>query len=182
MARKKTASSGKQPSKGGRTNTYDPKRYPSIAAALMRKGATRAELAVAFNVTGHTIYDWSRKYPEFFQSIKESAKSANAVIEKSLYDLAQEHTVEETRKIFARDEKTGKGVLVKTEVFTRVVPANITAIAMWLNNRDPGNWRRNPDTNDADDLNKDPLLQMVEEVSDEPDEDGKTNAAETSDA
>jgi hypothetical protein len=175
------ASSGKRPSKGGRTNTYDPKRYPSIAAALMRKGATKAELAIAFNVTERTIYEWSKKYHEFFHAIKENAKSANAVIEKSLYDLAQEHTVEETRKIYARDEK-GRGVLVKTEIFTRVIPANITAIAMWLNNRDPGNWRRNPDANDADDLNKGPLLQMVEEVSDEPDEDRKTNTAETSDA
>jgi transposase-like protein len=156
--------------KKGRKEIYDPKRYPGIAAALMRRGATKAELATAFNVGERTIYDWSKKYPDFSQAIKENAKTANAVIVNSLYLAAQEHTVQEIREIFMKKEDVKEPVRVKAEAYTRVIPANVTAIAMWLNNRDPENWRRNPEAANQDDPNKDPLIQMLDEIRDEPDD------------
>lgn len=171
-ARAKAAKAASQEKKtlGGRKNTYDPKRYPGIAAAMMRMGATKKDLAEAFGVAESTIYDWASKYEPFSESIKENARRANSAVVDSLFLSAQEHTVEETRTIYVADPKSpGKGKIAKTEVFKRVIPANITAVAMWLNNRDPDNWRRNPSA--PNDETKDPLVLLLAGMKDKDDAD-----------
>lgn len=55
----------KQPDKGGRPPTYDPKIHPQVAKALCAKGATIVELAAAFDVAISTIWEWKASKPDF---------------------------------------------------------------------------------------------------------------------
>ncbi len=152
--------------KMGRPGTYDPKRYPNIAAAMMRRGMTMEELAAVFSVSKPTVYEWIKKDENFANAIKEGADIANSTIESSLYFMAQEHTVTETKKIFRKNKDTGEPEQIGSEITTKVVPANFVAAAMWLCNRMKDHWKRNPDVGGGESNQIDPIMKLLEQAKD----------------
>ena len=156
-----------QTRRGGRPVVYDPKRFPTLAWWLASKGATDAELAHAFSIHTSTVYDWKKKYPEFSEAIKNGKQIPNAKVAKSLFDSCFDHEVKEAKQIKKRD-KNGEEVILE-ERYIRVIPANTLAQQIWLYNRDPDNWKRNPGPKQDNGV-KDPLDAYLDGLKDADDD------------
>lgn len=160
--------SEKKKNNTGRRSTYDPARYPTLAWWLSQKdGITDVELAKAFSVAKSTISDWKNKYPEFSEAIKKGKALSNSLVVKSLFDSCFDHTVVEGKRIKKKDKNGEEIILV--EEYKRVIPANTLAQQIWLYNRCPDSWRRNPDP-DRSNKTKDPLDMYLDGLKDNADE------------
>lgn len=167
MSQKKGRGQKSQRSKGGRPTIYDAKRFPTLAWWLTQKGATDKELATAFQVHVCTIYEWKNKYPEFAESIKNGKNIANAQVVRALFDSCFDHEVKEAKQVRKRD-KDGEEIVIE-ERYIRVIPANTLAQQIWLYNRDPDNWQRNPGPK-SDNAGKDPLDVYLDGIKDDADD------------
>ena len=74
--------------------TYNPAFHPKAAKALCAKGATVAELAVAFDVAISTIWMWKINHKEFFESCRLGFDAANDRVEHSMFERAVGYTHE----------------------------------------------------------------------------------------
>ena len=83
-----------------------------------------------------TLYTWSKKYPEVKDAITEGRKVADDRVEYSLYDMCFSH---EEREVVIEKDATGN--VVKQIIRTKHVPANVTAIQYWLQNRRRDTWK-----------------------------------------
>mgnify|MGYP000020017340 CR=1 FL=1 len=173
MARKPGPAGGKNgnaknKSNTGRKSTYDPARYPTLAWWLCQKdGMTDDELAKAFSVAKSTISEWKKKYPEFSEAIKKGKELSNSLVVKSLFDSCFDHTVVEGKRIKKKDKNGEEIILI--EEYKRVIPANTLAQQIWLYNRCPDSWRRNPDP-ERGNKTKDPLDVYLDGLKDNDDE------------
>lgn len=118
----------------GRPSAYKPE-YCSQAAFLCAKyGATDEELAEFFGVNKATITRWKSGHVEFCASLKEGKQSADARVERSLFERATGYS-HPAVKIF-NDE--GAPLIVP---YTEHYPPDTTACIFWLKNRQPARWR-----------------------------------------
>jgi len=117
----------------GRPTKYKPE-YAARAKELCERGAIDAELAAEFDVTIGTIWQWQRRYPEFFNAVKVGKDVADDRIERSLYDRGVGYTYE-TEKIFQY-----QGKIIRAKVIEHM-PPDVTACIFWLKNRRPAEWR-----------------------------------------
>lgn len=164
--RKSCIANGKHP--GGRPLEYDAKRFPTIAWALAVRGATNVEIADALGIAERTLYAWKKKYPEFLQSIKDGNGSADAQVTKSFFASCFDRQVKETRRII-KPNTDGTPQIVSVEETTRIIPANVVAQQVWLYNRCPESWRRNPDA-EREDKGRDPFSIYLDGLRDNADE------------
>jgi len=123
--------------KGGRPSKYQPWTADQ-AAKLCRLGATDTDLADFFGVTERTINRWKLKHPEFCQALKRSKDELDAQVEQALHRRARGYSYT-SEKVF---QYQGAIVRAKTVVH---VPADTVAGIFWLKNRQPDNWRNNPE-------------------------------------
>lgn len=99
----------------------------AVIAQRMRSGLTVEELAKELKTTKQTIYTWAKKEPKLFDALHQSKEIADAVVENSLYKLANGFHYEET---------AANGAVVK-----KYNPPQVGAIKLWLSNRQPEKWR-----------------------------------------
>lgn len=123
----------------GRPTKYDPK-YCKEAFNLALLGATDKELADSFDVEISTINKWKLDYPEFSESLKKGKITADGKIARSLYNRAKGYKYQD-QEIIRMKDTTQIIDVVKT------MHGDVTAQAIWLNNRRPKNWRRQPAEN-----------------------------------
>ena len=57
---------------------------------MARKGWTDEEMSELLGINRTTLYNWQKKHPKFFNTLKEWKYAADATIEKSLYETAKE--------------------------------------------------------------------------------------------
>ena len=136
MATKKTTKkTTKKKHPGGR-----PTKWSEVNKEVLRfayeNGATDLQAAKMVGVEHQTLYNWKKKYPEFFESLKDWKVLADAKVEKSLYQRAHGYSCEE-EKVFC-DPKTGK---ITTKTVIKHYPPDPTAMIFWLKNRQPKEWR-----------------------------------------
>lgn len=113
-------------------------RFINTVKVMAENGMTDRAMAQALGVAYSTFREWMGKHPRLREAIAIPKAVANDLVKLSLYNLARGYDVEE------EEVKVLEGELVRVKV-TRHVPANFSAIAMWLNNRMPDEFRRNPD-------------------------------------
>lgn len=121
------------PGAGGRPPKYK-EEYAQQAAKLCKLGATDADLADFFGVTTRTISNWSAKNVKFFQALKPQKDSADARVERSLYQRAIGYEYDAV-KIFQYE-----GVPVVVPYREKIAP-DTTACIFWLKNRQKDRWR-----------------------------------------
>lgn len=119
---------------GGRPPKYRPE-YARVAAAMVRRGATIAEIANAFGVANSTIYLWQQTYDEFMEGFSEISGSYDQRIERTLAERALGYTYDAV-KIF-----NNKDVGTTIVPYREHVPPDITAIKLWLSQRKPEQWK-----------------------------------------
>lgn len=124
--------------------------YANIAyEACKKSGYLMSELAVLFNVSERTIYDWKRDHDDFSHAIKKGVDEHNqARIETSLADRAAgkftytEITTEEiTLKTKSKDNKSIILPAIKTKTVVKEALADPMLIIFYLCNRDPERWK-----------------------------------------
>lgn len=121
-----------------------------------RDGLTNKEISKRMGISESTFYDWQKNSPELSNTIKTAKEVADYQVEQSLYKLATGHFVTEEKitkikKVYYDDN--GKRCEDESVVVTPVkvyIPPNFMAIAMWLNNRQPGKWKRNANKENLD--------------------------------
>jgi len=118
---------------GGRETKYKPE-YAQIAQKHCELGATDADLAAAFGVSGRTIDQWKITHVEFSSALKAGKTPADDRVERSLFHRAVGYTFD-SEKVF---QFQGEIVRAKTKEH---VPPDTTACIFWLKNRRTEQWR-----------------------------------------
>lgn len=119
----------------GRPSKYaDVKQRLDEVRKLAERGWTDAEMADFFEVTEQTWNNWKGAHPEFFEALKEWKASADARVERSLYERAVGYSHHED-KIF---NDSGEAMIVPTR---KHYPPDTTAAIFWLKNRKKDEWR-----------------------------------------
>lgn len=112
--------------------------FPLLAEGYAREGFTDEQIAAKLGVSKPTFYEYQKRYPDFFNSIKRGKAPVDTEVENSLLRNAlgfeYEETTQEIRIINGKEYKT----IRKTKKF--VVPST-TAQIFWLKNRKPHRWR-----------------------------------------
>jgi len=114
---------------------YRPKTMPRLAAERMREGYTNAMLASYFHVCVDTITEWTKRYPEFSDALKEGRDYTDRQVENALLKRAMGYDYDEV-EIVGDESKPRRVRKVKKHV-----PPDTTAGIFWLKNRRPHEWR-----------------------------------------
>ena len=120
-------------SKGGRPSKFD-KIDLDIVETCIKKGFTDEEISKMLKVTCRTFNNWKKQHEEFFQSLKDWKKEADAEVEKSLYERAKGYKCEDTHVSMYN------GVVTLTPL-EKHYPPDPTSMIFWLKNRQPDKWR-----------------------------------------
>ena len=119
--------------------TYETVTQPAILDEIREyavSGLTMQQIAHRLLVNTSTLYNWTKKYPELKDVILEGQGVADDRVELSLYEMCFPH---DEREITI--EKDASGQVVKQTIRTKHVPANVTAIQYWLQNRRRTDWK-----------------------------------------
>ena len=123
---------------------YNPNYHDDWAWSLAIKGATDKEIAEAFKISVRTLNRWKKDHPSFEESLNCGKSAADAKVERMLYERATGYTCEETEVIQELD-KDGNPKPTKIRKTKKVYPPDVLAGMYWLNNRQPGKYKRNPE-------------------------------------
>lgn len=115
-------------------------------AGRSRAGLTDAEVAEEFGVDVRTVHRWKKSHPEFAKALIETKALLDSRVELSLYRRALGYSYKEVEVTLEGGEVTKRVERVKE------VPPDISAIRLWLTNRDAANWRDKQDVNVTGDL------------------------------
>lgn len=106
-----------------------------------RDGVTYKQIAKEkLKISTSTLCVWQHKYPEINKALKRNGEIVDREVENSLLNRALGYNYTETK---TTTENVGGIEVVKTEVFEKHMPGDVTACAIWLNNRKPQQFRRN---------------------------------------
>lgn len=120
----------------GRPTDYRPE-YVRMAARACQLGAIDKDLAEMFDVSEQTINAWKKAHPEFLEALKINKAFADERVERALYERAIGYSHAED-KIF---NNNGEEMVVET---TKHYPPDTGACVVWLANRQPDRWKKDP--------------------------------------
>lgn len=117
----------------------------ALVTGWCREGYTNKMIAERMGVHPNTLLQWTKKSNELRDAIKQGKEVADYMVENALFKAAIgfEHTETKTYITGQPDKQGNRNV--KVEKTVKYFPPNVTAMAMWLNNRKPDQWRRNRD-------------------------------------
>jgi len=108
------------------------------ARKLCLLGLIDKELAEVFGVTEKTLNNWKRAHPEFLQAIARGKVHADANVAASLYERACGYSHPDVHV------SNFQGSITITPL-TKYYPPDTQAGSIWLNNRRPDKWKREPE-------------------------------------
>jgi len=149
----------------GKPNGRPPIYTPDLAIQAERLcrdlGATNVDLAKFFGVTERTIYQWQTDHLEFSHALK-AKKVSNERVERALYERAIGYSAPDT-KILANPQDPENPIIVDT---VKHYAPETAACVVWLANRDPDNWRRDPGATEAADSVAESLSELAKRLPD----------------
>ncbi len=101
-----------------------------------RDGLTDEQIASNIGIRAGTLYAWKNRFPNISEALKRGKEVVDYEVENALLKRAQGYEYEEIR--IETDGENKK--ITKTR---KHIPPDVTAIAIWLNNRKPDKYRRN---------------------------------------
>lgn len=110
------------------------------AQSLAMEGLTDAEIAVRLGLAQSTLHKWKKDFPEFSEALKEGKEPADAKVKMSLYKRAIGYT-EKEKKVLVEMDKEGNQKPAKIETTEKHIQPDVGAIAFWLKNRLPNEWK-----------------------------------------
>lgn len=130
-------------------------------------GAQLDEIAKKLNISRATLFEYQSRYPDFADALKTGETIMNSKVEDSLLRECVGYEYEETTTTTTAiiDKKTGQvSSLEKVEKKTtkKYARPSITAIAYYLNNRLPENWKNRVVTTIEENQNTDDIILEME--------------------
>lgn len=116
-----------------------------LLEAWARDGLTYVDIADKIGVSPSTINTWRKKYPEIEEALRKGREIVDYKVENALLKCALGYTTKEIKVTLGKQVKNGQVFQITKETTLKEVSPNVTAIAMWLNNRRPDKWKRNRD-------------------------------------
>jgi hypothetical protein len=102
-------------------------------------GATDKDICDYLSISYTTYYRWVSEIPEFAEIIRNGRDVVNRKVENALLQRALGFNYVEEKQIIKNGE------VIQKERTRKYSPPDVTAIAMWLNNRKPDDWKRSRD-------------------------------------
>ena len=106
-----------------------------------RDGLTDEQIAHNIGNRRETLYVWKDKYPNISNALKKGKEVVDRLVENALLKRAIGYEYEEVKTYIEKDG-TGKE-RKRVEKTTKHMAGDVTAMAIWLNNRMPDKYRRN---------------------------------------
>ncbi len=146
----------------GRDTKYK-KEYAEQTRKLCLLGLTDVEIADFFGVCEKTINNWKKKHSDFLQSITHGKMLADAEVAEKLRERALGYS-HEAVKVF----NTPNGTI--EHKYTEHYPPDTQAAAIWLYNRQPSKWKRQPvvENKPDQDIPEEYVLNTDEDTPDAP--------------
>ena len=122
----------------------------------VKDGMIDKDIAKRLNVAYSTFRLYVKKYPDLSAALKKSKEIADYEVEESLFKKCIGHYVKEGRafklKEIYYDEDGNRCEKETVEVVDvdKFIQPDTMAMAIWLNNRKPGSWKRNRGKEDLD--------------------------------
>lgn len=110
-----------------------------------RDGYTQQMLADRIGITRVTLMDWRKQCPEIEEAMARGKEVVDYKVENALLKSALGYTTEDVKTIISGQPDKDGNRNIRIEKTTKEVAPNTTAIAIWLNNRKPEQWKRNRD-------------------------------------
>lgn len=104
-----------------------------------RKGLTMAEIAEKMGITRKTLYEWAEKESDISDALKETKDVVDNMVEAALFRSTQGYYVDEKKTVIAPD---GSETVTVTQ---RYIPPSPEAQKFWSRNRQPSDWKANPE-------------------------------------
>lgn len=117
----------------GRPSKYKPE-FVAQAQKLCELGATDREIAKFFGVSDDSLLRWRYLYPEFCGAMRTGKDACDDRVMHSLYHKAVGYSFDSVKIM----QHEGSPLIVP---YVEHVPPSDTAIAFWLKNRRPNEWR-----------------------------------------
>ena len=114
-----------------------------LIECLARDNFSKKEIAARFGIPECHLLLLSKRHPELRDALRNGKEIVDYKVENSLLKSALGYKTKEVKIVTT----IRKGTVVETlkESQTRDVAPNISAIQMWLHNRLPQKWRKNPE-------------------------------------
>ena len=139
----------RKPGQPSKFSTIDQRQLKQLVLA----GWDDSQVSKFFKVTEQSFNNYKKKYPKFFESLKDWKKEADLKVEKSLYKRAIGYQYDEV--VYEKSKIGGLGIKLKdgeieelkhcdsnkTKVTIKEVVPDVTAQIFWLKNRQPESWR-----------------------------------------
>lgn len=116
-----------------------------LIEAWARDGYTKQDIADRIGIHICTLREWEKNYPEIKEALKKGREIIDYKVENALLKRALGYTAKEIKVVLGRQVKGGQTFQVTREVVEKEIAPDVTACAMWLNNRRPDKWKRNRD-------------------------------------
>ena len=106
---------------------------------------TKKEIAERIGIAPSTLKYWEDNYEPIRNALASGKEIVDYKVENALLKSALGFTTTEIKVTLGKQVKNGKVCQITKEVITKEIAPNVTACAMWLNNRRPDRWKRNRD-------------------------------------
>lgn len=106
---------------------------------------TKKEIAERIGIAPSTLKYWEDHYEPIKHALAVGKEIVDYKVENALLKRALGYTTTEIKVVLGKQVKDGKTFQVTKEVTTKEMAPDVTACAMWLNNRRPDKWKRNRD-------------------------------------
>lgn len=155
----KLVKTDKNPKRGGRSKAGRKTCFGDTAREIIKKLVTRGftdeEVAQCLKIKPQTYYNWQKKHPEFFESVKDWKLGADEKVERALFERACGYSHPDTKPQWVETIEIVNGKTVKAGkwVYADMVkhyPPDTPAATLWLKNRKPNEWRDKQDVDITD--------------------------------
>jgi len=124
----------------GAKEKYDSNTFPLLAEKYARTGLNDIQIAEALGISLASFYNYQNKYLEFLEAIKRGKAPVDVDVENALLKRARGFEYEEITKDVGIDAD-GQPKIKSIKTVKKYVPPETAAIAFWLKNRKPKEWR-----------------------------------------
>ena len=131
-----------------------------LLEAWARDGYTMEDIANRIGIDRSTIYDWQTKYPEIAQALRRGREIVDYMVENALLKSALGYKTKEVKVTTVM--RYGKVVETTKEVTDKEQAPNVSAIQMWLYNRNKDKWKNmNAKQNMFDEMQEDSSIEVI---------------------
>jgi len=129
----------------GRPSKWEEIKYRLNDVTLFaRLGMLDDQIAAALGISPATFYNLQKKHHEFVEAIKRGKNHSDNNVRMALYKRACGYEVEEKTYQARIDPKSMAREMVLTETKVKHIAPDVGACALWLFNRCPEEFSRNP--------------------------------------